>query len=61
MLKINLSRNVRKINFKASFKISFKINFKISFKINFKISRILILSWRISLKTRFSRIFYILN
>ena len=36
MLKINLLRNVRKINF--------KINFKIDFKINFKINRILTLS-----------------
>ena len=35
MLKINLLRNVRKINF--------KINFKIDFKINFKINRILTL------------------
>ena len=31
MLKINLLRNVRKINFK----INFKDNFKISFKINY--------------------------
>ena len=45
MLKISLLRNVRKIDF----------------KIDFKISRILILSWRISLKTRFSHISYILN
>ena len=49
ILKINFLRNVR------------KISFKISLKISFKISRILLLSWRISLKTRFSHIFYILN
>ena len=36
MLKINLLRNVRKINF--------KVNFKINFKTSFKINRILILS-----------------
>ena len=53
MLKINLLRNVRKI----SFKIDFKVDFKNNLTINFKINRILILSWRISLKTRFSYIF----
>ena len=45
MLKINLLRNVRKINFKISFKINF----------------ILTLFQRISLKTQFSRVFYIFN
>ena len=45
MLKINLLRNVYKINF----------------KINFKISYILTLFWRISLKTKNLRIFYTLN
>ena len=30
MLKINLLRNVRKVNFKVDFKVDFKINFKIS-------------------------------
>ena len=49
MLKINFLRNVR------------KINFKIDFKVDFKISRVLTLFWRISLKTRFSRVSYILN
>ena len=45
MLKISLLRNVRKIDP----------------KIDFKINRILTLSWRISLKIRFSYISYILN
>ena len=30
MLKINFSRNVRKISFKISFKINFKLNFKVN-------------------------------
>ena len=57
MLKISLLRNVRKINLKIDLKVDFKNNFKISFKV----SRILILFWRISLKTRFFRVFYTFN
>ena len=45
MLKINLLRNIRKINLKT----------------DLKVDRVLALSWRISLKTRFSRVSYILN
>ena len=45
MLKINFLRNVHKADL----------------KVGFKISRVLILFWRISLKTRFSRISYTLN
>ena len=40
LLKINLLRNVRKINLKTDF----KIDFKNSFKVNFKINHVLILS-----------------
>ena len=45
MLKINLLRNVRKVNP----------------KIDLKADRVLALSWRISLKTRFPHISYIFN
>ena len=53
MLKISLLRNVHKIDL--------KIGSKNSLKINFKTNRVLALSWRISLKIRFSRVFYTLN
>ena len=45
MLKINFLCNVRKVNF----------------KVDFKADRVLALSWRISLKTRFPRVSYIFN
>ena len=45
MLKTNLLRNVHKVNPKAGLKAG----------------RVLTLSWRISLKTRFPRVSYILN
>ena len=53
MLKTSLLRNVRKVGF--------KIDFKDNFKISFKTSRVLALSWRISLKTRFFRVSYTFN
>ena len=45
MLKTSLLRNVRKVNF----------------KVDLKADRVLTLSWRISLKTRFLHVSYILN
>ena len=53
MLKNSLLRNVHKIDL--------KVDLKVGPKINFKINRVLALSWRISLKTRFLRVSYTLN
>ena len=53
MLKTSLLRNVRKAGPKAGPKVSPKVSPKAS--------RVLALSWRISLRTRFPRVSYILN